>query len=140
MEKKILVVAPRSKINYSQVYPAVIRALDLIREEDCSIRFITDGVTSGTTGLVVEAVNKIESSLISRGYDVRFVVRQLDVMLHGKQAHRKWIEKYLPESDAVLVFDTGNPEARGVIKKCEEEEIPCVHVQAKPIKQRTKLR
>lgn len=140
MEKRILVVAPRSKINYSQVYPAVIRALDLIRDESASIRFVTDGVTSGTTGLVVEAVNKIEASLIARGYDVRFIVRQLDVMLHGKKAHQKWIDKYLPDADGVLLFDTGSPEAREVIKWCEKKEVPFVRVQAKPKQQRTMLR
>lgn len=140
MEKKILVVAPRQKINYKQVYPAVIRALDLVNEEDAAIRYITDGVTSGTTGLVVETINKIEASLMSRGYDVKFLVRQLDVMLHGKKAHAKWIEKYLPEADAVLLFDSGNAESRGVQDWCKEKETPLIQVKAKIKKQREKIR
>lgn len=140
MDKRILVVSPRQKINYKQVYPAVIRALDLIREEDASIKFIVDGVTSGTTGLVIEAVNKIEASLLSRGYNVKYLSRPLDVMLHGKQAQLKWIEKYLPESDAVLVFDTGYAGAREVERLCEEKSIPIVKVESKTLPKTTKIR
>lgn len=140
MDKRILVVSPRQKINYKQVYPAVIRVLDLIREEDASIKFIVDGVTSGTTGLVIEAVNKIEASLLSRGYNIKYLSRPLDVMLHGKQAQLKWIEKYLPESDAVLVFDTGYAGAREVQKLCEEKNIPIVKVQSKILPKTTKIR
>lgn len=139
MERKILVVAPRAQINYNQVYPAVIRVMDLIKDEQVPIRFITDGVTSGTTGLVIEAVNKIEASLLSRGYDVKFLSRPLDVMLHGKQAQRRWIEKHLPEADAVLLFDTGYSEAREVNKTCEEKNIPLVKIQAKTLPPKKKI-
>lgn len=118
----------------------MIRVLDLIREEDASIKFIVDGVTSGTTGLVIEAVNKIEASLLSRGYNVKYLSRPLDVMLHGKQAQKKWIEKYLPESDAVLVFDTGYAGAREVIRLCEEKNIPIVKVQSKILTQPSRIR
>lgn len=131
MEKKILVVTPRARINYNQVYPAVIRVLDLIKDEDASVRFLLDGVTSGTTGLVVETVNKIEASLMSRGYDVKYLMRPLDVMLHGKQAQKKWIEKHLPNVDAVLVFNTGFSEANEVEKTCRQKDIPLVTIPAK---------
>lgn len=132
-------VCPRAKINYKQVYPAVIRVLDLIREEDASVRFIVDGVTSGTTGLVIEAVNKIEASLLSRGYNVKYLLRPLDVMLHGKQAQRRWIEKHLPASDAVLLFDTGYSEANEVNKLCKERNIPIVRVQSKALPRPKKI-
>lgn len=113
--------------------------LDLIREDEASIKYIVDGVTSGTTGLVIEAVNKIEASLLSRGYNVKYLSRNLDVMLHGKQAQLKWIEKYLPESDAVLVFDTGYAGAREVKKLCEEKSIPIVKVRSKILPKKTKI-
>lgn len=114
--------------------------LDLIREDEASIKYIVDGVTSGTTGLVIEAVNKIEASLLSRGYNIKYLSRNLDVMLHGKQAQSKWIEKYLPESDAVLVFDTGYAGAREVEKFCKEKNIPIVKVKSKVLPKTAKIR
>lgn len=140
MEKKILVVCPRAKINYNQVYPAVIRALDLIRDESSAVRFIVDNVGTGTSGLVMEAVNKLEASLLSRGYDVRFLKRPLDVMLHGKKAHSEWIKKHLPNVDAVLVFDSGYSEAKEVRKYCEKNDVPLVRIESKTLPTPDKIR
>lgn len=106
------VLGPRYKGNYGLILPAVIKAIDRVAFESDSEKknfyFIHDGVTSGSTGEVIESVNKTQSSLHAYGYNVGHRKLPLDIELHGKQAHYRWIDDLLALNlDLLLLFDNG---------------------------------
>ena len=111
-EYLIGVLGPRYKGNYGLILPAVIKAIDRVKfeaEEDKeNFLFIHDGVTSGSTGEVIEAINKTQPSLRSYGYNVSYRKLALDIELHGKQSHYRWIDDVLDfDLDLLLLFDNG---------------------------------
>lgn len=126
MQNKILVVTPTNKINYAKVYPAIIRAIDLVASDTTQgVDFIVDGVLKGTTSLVIEAINKIEASLKGYGYNVAYKTRKLDVMLYGlKNAHRKWVEIQMKKDpDCVVVFPGEGVDVAHVKRLAKENNV-----------------
>lgn len=118
----IAVVAPKDKTNYHTIMSSVIKAIGTVEYQSnrsCnSFVFLHDGVTSGSTGYVIETVNKI--SLSAQQYDpprmVTYRKLPLDIELHGKRSHYIWIDEALAlEPDLVLVINNGQPYWRGVV-------------------------
>ena len=107
-EHLIGVLGPRYKGNYDLVMPAILKAIDRAHyeAEDDKKHFVIihDGVTSGVTGEVIETVNKTMTSLRALGYNVSARRLPLDVELHGKQAHYRWVDDLLTLDLALLVL------------------------------------
>lgn len=125
---KILTVVPIVKINYGKVFPAVIRALDLTKDESETITFIHDGVTAGTTEYIIECVNKIQASMLSRGYDINLKRVSTDFNLYGKNAPAKWALEQLEKGvDYALVLDDGSRrDIPHFISECEKAGVECL--------------
>lgn len=109
-EHLIGVLGPRYKGNYDLVMPAVLKAIDRVHyeagEDNKNFVIIHDGVTSGVTGEVIETINKTVTSLRSLGYNVSARRLPLDVELHGKQAHYRWVDDLLEiDLSLLLLFD-----------------------------------
>lgn len=135
--KKILVVSPREEINYKLVFPAVIRALDHFKDETEPVRYMIDNVSGGTSSLVMEAVNKMEASLLARGYDVKASLRRIDVMAHGKAALKEWTKRLLPEADLILIFDVGpSSAAKEAREYAEENNIDLLEINAEVLEKK----
>lgn len=128
---KILTVVPIEKVHYGKVFPALIRALDLTKDEAKEITFVHDGITAGTTEYIIECVNKIQASMLSRGYDVRLKKSAVDFHLHGKLAPAKWaLEQLHKGTDYVLVLDDGSrKDIPFFLKECEKVGVECLVVK-----------
>lgn len=106
---QILTVVPIEKVPYGKIFPAVIRVLDLSKDESAEVTFIHDGITAGTTEYIIECINKIQASMLSRGYDVSLKRVATDFNLYGKNAPAKWALARLAKGvDYVLVIDDGS--------------------------------
>lgn len=129
---KILTVVPITKVKYGKVYPAIIRALDLTKDESQEITFIHDGITAGTTEYVLECVNKIQASMLSRGYDIKLKRVATDFNLHGKNAPAKWALDQLDKGvDYALVIDDGSrKDIPHFIERCKEANVECLVIRA----------
>lgn len=125
---KILTVVPIEKIRYGKVFPSIIRALDLTKDEAKEITFIHDGITAGTTEYVIECVNKIQASMLTRGYDINLKRVATDFNLHGKNAPAKWaLEQLAKGVDYALVLDNGSrKDIPYFVKECEKVGVECL--------------
>lgn len=128
---QILTVVPTEKIKYGKVFPSIIRALELTKDKSKSITFIHDGVTAGTTEYVIECVNKIQASMLSRGYDISLKRVSTDFNLHGKNAPAKWALEQLNKGvDYALVLDDGSrKDIPYFIEQCEQAGIECLVIK-----------
>lgn len=132
------VLGPRYKGNYGLVLPAVIKAIDRVAFESDSDKknfvFIHDGVTSGSTGEVIEAINKIQSSLHGYGYNATYRKMPLDIELHGKQSHYRWMDDLLELTpDLLLLFDNGEFQpVKYATREAKALEIPISLIEIKP--------
>lgn len=113
-EHLIAVLGPRHKGNYARIMPAVIRAVDLIEHEAGdgakeAFIFIHDGITSGSAGEMIEAVNKVQNGARARGRIMTHRKKLLELELHGgRKAHRHWVDEIVDlEPDLFLLFDSG---------------------------------
>lgn len=111
-EYLIGILGPRYKGNYGLVLPGVIKAIDLVEfnsdDKKSGFVLVHDGVTSGITGEVMEAVNKTQPSLRARGRNLSMRKLPLDIQLHGKQSHYRWVDQVIEmQPDLMLVFDNG---------------------------------
>lgn len=127
---RILTVVPIEKIKYGKVFPSIIRALDLTKDESKEVTFIHDGVTAGTTEYVIECVNKIQASMLSRGYDISLKRVSTDFNLHGKNAPAKWaLEQLAKGIDYALVLDNGSrKDIPYFVEECEKAGVECLVV------------
>lgn len=129
---RILTVVPIEKVSYGKVFPSIIRALELTKDQSKEITFIHDGITAGTTEYIVECVNKIQASMLSRGYDIHLKRVATDFNLHGKNAPAKWALEQLDKGvDYVLVIDDGSrKDIPYFIQQCEKAGVECLTVPA----------
>lgn len=141
-EHLIGVMGPRHQGNYNLIMPAVIRAVDNVAYdagEDIkhSFVFIHDGVSSGSTGEMLEAVNKTQTSLRQYGYNVTVRKKLLDLEFHGKNAHYRWIDGVMDlEPDILLLFDNGEFDpVRYAASQAEQRDIPFMLVKINPEKE-----
>ena len=127
---KILTVVPLQKVQYGKVFPTIIRALDLTKDESNEIVFIHDGITAGTTEYVVECVNKIQASMTSRGYDIRLKRVPTDFNLHGKNAPAKWALEQLGKGVdyALVIDDSSRKDIPYFVEQCEKAGVECLVV------------
>ena len=125
-EYLIAILGPRTKGHYSLIMPAVIRAIDHVenREKRTGFVFMHDGVTSGSTGEVMEAVNKIQGSLSNYGRFATLRKLPLDIEMHGKNSHFKWISAALElKPDLFVVIDDGSALAQFAINQSKKNKI-----------------
>lgn len=129
---KILTVVPIEKINYGKVFPAIIRALDLTKDESKDIVFIHDGVTAGTTEYVIECVNKIQASMLSRGYHISLKRVPTDFNLYGRNAPAKWaLEQLAKGVNYALVLDDGSRnDIPYFVEQCKKAGVECLVVNS----------
>ncbi|QLF83424.1 hypothetical protein SEA_NICEHOUSE_211 [Rhodococcus phage NiceHouse] len=138
-EYLIGVLGPRYQGNYGLILPAVMKAIDRVKyeaERDLkNFVFIHDGVSSGSTGEVIAAVNIIRRSL-SSGYDIHIGHRKkaLDIEMHGKQSHYRWAEELIDlKPDLLLLIDNGEwHQVQYANKLAEQNSIPIAVVNIKP--------
>lgn len=152
------VLGPRYKGNYALILPAVIKSVDQVRfaaEKELNLNsdeeepieheklkqtfvFVHDGVSSGSTGEVIESINKTQQSL--RGYGINVTVRKkpLDIELHGKQAHYRWIDELLElDLDLLVLFDNQEwHQVRYAQTLASEKEVPLYVVPINPEKEK----
>lgn len=128
---QILTVVPTEKVKYGKVFPSIIRALELTKDESKNITFIHDGVTAGTTEYVIECVNKIQASMLSRGYDISLKRVATDFNLHGRKAPAKWALEQLSKGvDYVLVLDDGSrKDIPNFVEQCKQEGVECLVIK-----------
>lgn len=129
---RILTVVPLDKVKYGKVFPAIIRTLDLTKDESREIVFIHDGITAGTTEYVIECLNKIQASMTSRGYDIKIKRVPTDFNLHGKSAPAKWALEQLEKGiDYALVLDDGSrKDIPYFVEQCEKAGVECLVVNS----------
>lgn len=114
------------------MFPAIIRALELTKDQSTDITFIHDGITAGTTEYVIECVNKIQASMLSRGYDIKVKRVATDFNLHGKNAPAKWALEQLSKGvDYALVLDNGSrKDIPYFVQECEKAGVECLVIPA----------
>lgn len=114
-EHVIAVLAPRQKTKYRTIMLQMIRSIGIVEmhsdDPKSHFVFIHDGVTSGSTGYVVETVNKIKTS--AEQFDpprtITYRKLPLDIEMHGKRSHFHWIDEVIKlNPDLLLVFDNGS--------------------------------
>jgi len=140
-EYVIGVLGPRYKGNYGLILPAVIKAVDRVKfdadRKASTFVFVHDGVTSGSTGEVIESINKTSGSL--RGYGINVTVRKkpLDIEMHGKQSHYRWIDEVIElKPDLLLLFDNDQWHQIQYAKRLAEDAgIPLAVVSINPEKE-----
>ncbi|ASZ74994.1 hypothetical protein FDI69_gp192 [Rhodococcus phage Trina] len=129
-EHLIAVLGPRYKGNYSLVLPGVIKSIDTVESDATETKsgfvLVHDGVTSGITGEVMEAVNKTQPGLRNRGRMLSMRKLALDIELHGKDSHFRWVDDVLTyKPDLFLLFDNGEWEpVRYAVRKAAQLDIP----------------
>lgn len=134
-EHFIAVLGPRYQGNYSLVLPGVIKAIDLVEAESDKQKeafiVVHDGVTSGVTGEVMEAINKTKGSLRLYGRYITMRKLPLDIELHGKQSHYRWVDQIIEQKpDLFLLFDNGEwKQVAYALRKAKEAGIPTHLVQ-----------
>lgn len=114
-EYVIAVLAPRFKVDYNTVMKNIIHSLgavENIADRNCNhFVFLHDGVTSGTTGYVIETVNKISPSarLFKDPRSISARKLPLDIEMYGKRSHWHWLDELIKlKPDLIVVFDPGD--------------------------------
>ena len=104
----------------------------MTKDESKQITFIHDGVTAGTTEYVIECLNKIQASMLSRGYDITLKRVATDFNLHGRNAPAKWALEQLEKGvDCALVLDDGSrKDIPYFVEKCDEAGVKCLVIKA----------
>lgn len=114
-EFRIVVVASKFKPErpeetYSLLVAGAIRLLDVLHHEDPDrkrFKLIHNGVTHGPLGQLFQAVNVLENGMRGRGYYFQRELHKMDILLHGKDTERLWLEDNAKDADAILVIDDG---------------------------------
>lgn len=131
-EYVIAVLAPREKASYSTIMANVIKSIGVVEyrsdvKHDHFV-FIHDGVTSGSTGYLIETLNKIKESALrfEEPRSISYRKLPLDIEMHGKRSHYHWVDEALKlKPDLLLVFDTGdNPVVEYAQRAARREGIP----------------
>jgi hypothetical protein len=125
-EYLIAILGPRTTGHYSLIMPAVIRAVDHVEtpERRAGFVFMHDGVTSGSTGEVMEAVNKIQGTLSSFGRFVTLRKLPLDIEMHGKNSHYRWVDAAIElKPDLFVVLNDDSTLAMYAINHCQRSKI-----------------
>lgn len=128
---QILTVVPIEKIKYGKVFPSIIRALELTKDESKRVTFIHDGITAGTTEYVIECVNKVQASMLSRGYDIGLKRVATDFNLYGKNAPTNWaLDQIKKGVDYVLILDDGSrKDVPHIVSECEGAGVECLVIK-----------
>ena len=131
-EYVIAVLAPREKASYSTIMANVIKSIGVV-EDRSDVKhehfvFIHDGVTSGSTGYLIETLNKIKESAL-RFREPRIISYRklpLDIEMHGKRSHFHWVDEALKlDPDLLLIFDTGdNPVVEYAKRAANRSDVP----------------
>lgn len=114
-EYVIAVLAPREKTSYGVIMRNVIKSIGVVEnltdDQHEHYVFIHDGVTSGSTGYLIETLNKIKESAV-HFEEPRFISYRklpLDIEMHGKNSHFHWVDEALKlKPHLLLIFDTGD--------------------------------
>lgn len=141
-EYVIAVLAPRDKASYSTIMANVIKSIgtaEYITDRECHrFTFLHDGVTSGSTGYVIETINKIQPSakLYDTPKEIMYRKVPLDIELYGRRSHYHWVEQViLQEPDLILAFDTEDEDWSNVVqfakRKANNSNIRCDVIKVK---------
>lgn len=132
-EYVIAVLAPREKTTYRTVMANVIKSIgtaeNLSDAKHDHFVFIHDGVTSGTTGYVIETINKIEVS--AKQYTEPKIISYrklaLNIEEYGRRSQYNWVDEALAlKPDIFVVFDHGNfPVAQYAQREAKRLGIAC---------------
>lgn len=116
-EYVIAVLAPRDKASYSTIMAHVIKSIGTVEYQSDRVchryMFLHDGVTSGSTGYVIETINKIQPSAKQFETPKEIVYKKvpLDIEMYGRRSHYRWLEQIIElEPDLILAFDSGTDE------------------------------
>lgn len=111
----IAVLAPRVKTNYQTIMANVIKAIGTVEyhSDDTFDHyvFLHDGVTSGSTGYLIETLNKIQPSArqFEQPKHISYKKVPLDIEMYGKRSHYHWIDQVIVQSpDLIIAFDSGD--------------------------------
>lgn len=128
---QVLTVVPIQKIDYGKVFPALIRALDMTKDDSKEITFVHDGITAGTTEYIIECVNKIQASMAGRGYDIKLKRVATDFNLYGKSAPTRWALNQLEKGvDHVLILDDGSrQDTSRIVNECKKKGVECLVIK-----------
>lgn len=128
---RVLTVVPLEKVAYGKIFPAIIRALDMTKDESKEISFVHDGITAGTTEYVIECINKIQASMLSRGYSISPKRVPVNFHLHGKNAPAVWALNQLEKGvDYALVIDDGSrKDIPHFLREAEKVGVECLVIK-----------
>lgn len=141
-EYVIAVLAPRDRASYSTIMAHVIKSVGTVEyitpAKHNRFMFLHDGVTSGSTGYVIETINKIQPSAkqFHEPKEIMYKKVPLDIELHGRRSHYHWVEQVLElEPDLILAFDTGDEDWSNVVqfakRKAAKNNIRCDVIKIK---------
>ncbi len=142
-EYVIAVLAPRDKGSYSTIMANVIKAVGTVEfitpEKHDRFVFVHDGVTSGSTGYVIETINKIQPSAkqFHEPREIMYKKLPLDIELYGRRSHYRWIEQVIDiKPDLILAFGfADDPEWDNVVqfakRKAHQHNIRCDAINLK---------
>lgn len=104
----------------------------MTKDQSKEITFVHDGITAGTTEYIIECINKIQASMLSRGYNIQLKRVPVDFNLHGKNAPAKWaLEQLGKDVNYALVIDDGSRrDIPYFISECERLGVECLVVKA----------
>lgn len=134
-EFRIVIVASRfkpedSEKTYSKIFPGLIRVVDLLHEKDAGrqrFKLIHNGVLSGPLGELFKAVNVLENSMRGLGFYFQRELHKMDILLHGRDTERLWLEDNIKQANAVIILNDGNIR-RDVLKVLESVDAYKVEV------------
>ena len=117
-EYVIAVLMPKERTSYVNVMSSVINAIGVVeyrsdRNLDRFV-FIHDGVSRGSTGYLIETINKITLSAKQFNPPRTIMCRRmpLDIELHGTKSHFYWVDEIIKlKPDLILAFDAGTNQA-----------------------------
>lgn len=134
-EHFIAVLGPRYKGNYGLIMPGIIKAIDAVESKSDKHKpafiFVHDGVTSGSTGEVMEAVNILQPMLRGRSRLISMRKLPLDIEMYGKRSHYKWVDNVIGlDPDLFVLLDNGSwDQVDYARRKCERDNIPFVVIK-----------
>lgn len=134
-EYVIAVLAPREKTRYLTIMSSVIKSISMVEEKDGRRKFVFlhDGVTSGSTGYVIETINKIQPSAqqFKEPREITYRKLPLDIEMYGKRSHNHWVDQaLLLHPDLLLIIDNGKvPAGDYARRRVAEENISCLVVK-----------
>lgn len=138
LEYVIAVLCPREKTDYGTIMSNVIKAIGVV-EYRSDIKhehfvFIHDGVTSGSTGYLIETINKIQPSAIhfTQPRVISYRRLPLDIQMFGKRSYYHWVDEALAlKPDMLLVFDNGQPVVDYARRQAKQAGVLCDIIRTK---------